>query len=212
MNDDLKGIERRPIQYFYSDGLIEIAIGVIFLLLGGIIFGQSVLPENSPVGHILTILFVLILISSGFLVGRILRFLKNRLTYPRTGYVEYKKKAPNPRRKRAAAIVGAVVGAALSGLVAAAPSVRLWLPALNGLLLGLAVYLFWRRAGVSRFLILAGASALVGIGIALAGVADIKGIGLYYVLFGAAVIISGLVTFAGYWRRSRTAMEPPDER
>jgi MFS family permease len=212
MNENLEKIERRTIQYFFNDGLTEIALGLFFLLFGAYFFGQTVLPKDSALAQVLDVSLVLIIVAAGFLLGRFIGFLKNRLTYPRTGYVAYKKKPASPSRKRIAAIIAAVIAVALSALTAAAPSFRLWLPALNGFLLGFVVFLFWRRTGVFRFLVLAGVSALVGIGVALAGVADIMGVSLYYALFGAAILISGLLAFAGYWRRSRTEPEPPDGR
>jgi len=212
MNEDLKTIERRPMRYFFNDGLTEIPTGLFFLLFGAYFFGQTVLPKDSALAHVLDVSFVLIIVFAGFLVGRVIGFLKNRITYPRTGYVAYKKKPASPRRRRIAAIVAAVIAASLSVLMAAAPSVKLWLPALNGLFLGFAVHLFWRRTGLPRMLILAAASVAIGAAVTLAGVADIKGISLYYALFGAAVTISGLLTFAGYWRRKRTGGEPHDER
>jgi hypothetical protein len=79
-----------------------------------------------------------------------------------------------------------------------------WLPALNGLLGALACYLFGRRAEITRFYILAAASAIIGLAVALAGIGDIRGVSLYYAAFGGAVIVSGLAALNFYLRRSRT--------
>ncbi|MBE3129882.1 MAG: hypothetical protein IMZ54_04080 [Acidobacteria bacterium] len=207
---DIEKIEKRTVQYFYNDGLSEIAIGLIFLVLGGYIFGQTIVPEGSPLNAVYSVLFVLVIASSGFLVNRILRFLKRRITYPRTGYLAYKKREPSPKRRLAAGIVGGVI-AALFTLLAIAPSVKALLPALNGLLLAFAFFLFANKIGLVRFYILAAASAVIGIAATAAGVGDTKGISLYYGLFGAAVIISGLATLVAYLRKSaRADRENPD--
>jgi len=201
---DIEKIEKRTVQSFYDDGLFEIALGFIFLVFGGYIFGQTIVPEGSPLNAVFSVLFVLVIVSSGFLVNRILRFLKRRITYPRTGYVAYKKRELSPKHRLAAGIVGGVI-AALFTLLAIAPSVKALLPALNGLLGAFAVLLFANKVGLIRFYILSAASAVIGIAVTAAGVGDSKGISLYWGLFGAALIVSGLATLVAYLRKSPRA-------
>ena len=201
---DIEKIEKRTVQSFYDDGLFEIALGFIFLVFGGYIFGQTIVPEGSPLNAVFSVLFVLVIVSSGFLVNRIVRFLKRRITYPRTGYVAYKKREPSPKRRLAAGIVGGVI-AALFTLLAIAPSVKALLPALNGLLVAFAVLLFANKVGLIRFYILSAASAVIGIAVTAAGIGDSKGISLYWGLFGAGLIVSGLATLVVYLRKSPRA-------
>lgn len=202
---DIEKIERRTVQSFYDDGLTEIAVGLIFLLLGGYIFGQAAVPEGSPWNAALSVLFVLVIISSGFFVNRFVRFFKRRITYPRTGYVAYKKKAHGPKRRWAAAIAGGIIALVLSALFALAPSAKALLPALNGLLLAVAVLLFANKVGLIRFYILSAASAVIGFAVTAAGVGGTKGVSLDDGLFGAALVISGLATLVAYLRKSPRA-------
>ena len=201
---DIEKIEKRTVQSFYDDGLFEIALGFICLVFGGYIFGQTIVPEGSPLNAVFSVLFVLVIVYSGFLVNRIVRFLKRRITYPRTGYVAYKKREPSPKRRLAAGIVGGVI-AALFTLLAIAPSVKALLPALNGLLVAFAVLLFANKVGLIRFYILSAASAVIGIAVTAAGIGDSKGISLYWGLFGAGLIVSGLATLVVYLRKSPRA-------
>jgi MFS family permease len=208
---DIEKIEKRTIQSFYSDGLSEVAVGLIFLILGGYIFGQAAVPKGSPWNAALSILFVLVIASSGFLVSRFVRFFKHRITYPRTGYVAFKKKDPNPKRRTATMIVGGIIGASLAALYGLSPSVKAIFPALNGLLLAVAVLFFANKVGLVRFYVLAAVSAVIGLAVTAAGVGDIKGVSLYYGLFGAAVTLSGLATLVDYLRKSpRAAGENTD--
>lgn len=208
---DIEKIEKRTVQSFYSDGLAEIAIGLIFLLLGGYFFAQAVVPEGSALGSALSVLFVLVIVSSGFLVSRILRFLKRRITYPRTGYVAFKKKEPSPKRRVATMIIGGIIGGSLAALYGLSPSLKTLFPALNGILFAIAVLFIANKIGLIRFYILAAVSALIGFAVTAAGVGDVKGVSLYYGLFGAAVIISGLASLAIYLRKSaRVERENPD--
>jgi MFS family permease len=202
---DIEKIEKRTVQSFYDDGLPEISLGLIFLLLGGYFFAQAAAPEGSALGSALTVLFFLVIVSAGFLVSRILRFLKRRITYPRTGYVAFKKKEPSSKRRAATMVVGGIIGAAIAALYGISPSFKTLFPAVNGLLLAVAVLLFAGKVGLVRFYILSAASAVIGFAVTASGIGDIKGISLYYGLFGAALILSGLVALVAYLRKSPRA-------
>jgi hypothetical protein len=202
---DIEKIEKRTVQSFYSDGLAEISLGIIFLLLGGYFFAQAVAPEGSALNSALSLLSVLVIVSASFLVSRILRFLKHRITYPRTGYVAFKKKAASPKRRATTMIIAGIIGAGMAALYGISPSFNALFPALNGLLIAVAVLLIAHKAGLARFYILAAASAFIGIAVSAAGVSDMKGISLTFGLFGAAVTISGLATLIIYLRKSPRA-------
>ena len=205
--NEIRDLERRTRRYFYDDGFVEIAVGLLFVLLGGYFLAGVALPADSPVKTWLDASLVLVIAAGMFLVGRLVRFLKQRITYPRTGYVEYKKKDTRPGRSLGAALSGGVIAAALAAFFTVSPSGMAWLPAINGVLLAVACHLFARRSEVGRFHILAAASAIIGLGVALAGFGDIQGVSLYYAGFGAAVLLSGLAAFGLYLRRSRTEAE-----
>jgi len=208
---DIEKIEKRTVRSFYEDGLFEIALGAVFLLLGGYFFAQMTAPAGSALEGVLSILFVFVIGSSAFLASRLLRFFKRRITYPRTGYVAFKKKEPSSRRRVATAVVAGVIGASLAALYSLSPSVKVLLPALNGLLLAIAVLFFANKIGLVRFFVLAALSAAIGFAVTAAGIGDIKGVSLYYGLFGAAAFLSGLVTLVVYLRRSpRPAAEGPE--
>ena len=208
---DIEKIEKRTVQSFYEDGLSEIALGAILLLLGGYFFAEAVVPEGSALRSELSLLFVLVIVSAGFLVNRILRVLKRRITYPRTGYVAFKKKEPSPKRRAATMIVAGIISASLAALYGLSPSLRALFPAVNGLLFAVAVLLFANKVGLVRFYVLAAASAVIGLAVTAAGIGDIKGIGFFYMLYGAALIVSGLATLVVYLRKSpRADRENPD--
>jgi len=208
---DIEKIEKRTVQSFYEDGLFEIALGAVFLLLGGYFFAQMSAPKGSALEGALSILFVIVIGSSAFLASRILRFFKRRITYPRTGYVAFKKKEPSVRRRVATAVVAGIIGASLAALYSLSPSVKVLLPAVNGLLLAIAVLLFANKVGLIRYYILAAVSAVIGFAVTAAGIGDIKGVSLYYGLFGAAAVLSGLAALVVYLRRSpRPAAAGPE--
>ncbi len=210
MNDDLKAIERRTVRSFYDDGLFEIALGAILLLLGGYFFGEIALPKTSLVRSFLSSAFVLVILFAGLLINKILRFLKNRITYPRAGYVSFRKER-NPKRRWIAGIYGALIGASFPFLMSFVPSFRDMLPAVNGLLFGVVFLLLANKSGMSRYYVLSFVSVAIGIALAAAGIGDIRGISLYYALFGAAMTLSGLAALIVFLRKNKRAAETVDE-
>jgi hypothetical protein len=212
MINSQKEIERRTKQYFYNDGLTEIAVGIVLLMLGVYFFGSVALPANSLVRTWLDAAFILVIFAGIFIVRRLVRFLKFRITYPRTGYVSYKKKSGGRRRGAVAGVSGGIVAAALSVLLAVSPSMKAWMPALNGFGLSLAVFLLARRTEIARYYVLAAASAVIGLAVALKGIGDLEGVSLYYAVFGAAVITSGLVALILYLRSTKTENGESDGR
>src|SRR5512143_3097578 len=199
---DIKKIEKRTIQSFYQDGLTEIALGLIFLIFGGYFVAHNAAPAGSALEDWLTVGFILIVVSAGFVVNRVLRLLKRRLTYPRAGYVSFKKKEPSPRRRAATAIVAMIISAALASLYGLSPSFRALYPAVNGLLFAVAALFIANKVGLVRFFVLAAASAVIGVSLAAAGAGGFQGLALFYLLFGAAALVSGLAALIVFLRRN----------
>jgi len=212
---DIEKIEKRTVQSFYEDGLAEIALGLIVLLLGGYFFAKAIVPEGSSFRAALDLLFFLA-IALMLLANPIVRFFKRRITYPRTGYVTFKKKELSPKRRVATAVVAAIISASLAALYSLSPSFKALYPAVNGLLFGVAALFFANKVGLMRFYVLAAASAVIGVAVTAAGIGDFKGISLYYAFFGGALIISGLAALIVFLRRlprpAADASEGPDAR
>jgi hypothetical protein len=210
MNDDFKAIERRTVRSFYDDGLFEIALGAIFLLLGLYFFGEIALPKTSFVRSFLGAAFFLVILIGGLLLNKIMRFLKARITYPRAGYVSFRKER-NPRRRLMAGLYGALVGASTPFLMHFVPHFEDMLPALMGFLCGLVFLLLAAKSGVPRYYVLAGVSAVAGVALAAAGIGDMRGVSLFYALLGAAMTLSGLAALIVFLRRNKRAAEATDE-
>ena len=79
----------RTIQYRFEDGIIELVMGMMFLLMG-IYFYLTATMENSQLAEVLTASFVLLFIGGWYLMQYLIRSLKERITFSRTGYVAYR--------------------------------------------------------------------------------------------------------------------------
>lgn len=201
MNNNLDQTIKRTRQYWYVDGLAEIAFGCLCLLLGLYFFAKVTVPSQSTIGFILDIGFVLLVVGYAFLASRVVRAVKMRLTYPRTGYVSYPRSSA--KRRRTTFIIGAIIGAVLGVTFATAPASSSWIPAINGLLVGGAWLFIANRIGLYRFYAMALISSLLGMGLSIAGLGDISGLAIYYLLIGMIMLAFGGFTLYTYLRDTR---------
>lgn len=226
--DELDRAMRRTYRYWYEDGLAEIAAGGSFLV-GGLILSLIYLiaahPPESPlavlalVGVIIFALLGTTLISKLF--SRIVTAVKNRITYPRTGYVAYHpapvKQGGLVRRLALASVAFVlcmVFSAALSAAVVALrpPDWVFSMAMVQGVVIGIALFGLGWRLRVVRFQLMAGVSVLAGIAIALSippSEADVNarsGV-IYFAIMGIILIASGLITLVRYLRRTEPAEE-----
>lgn len=105
---DLKEIERRPKQYWNADGLPDLLFGFVWILWG---IG-FLLPELLPAGKWRSYygwVSLAFLVVSGYVANWAIKKLKQRLTFPRTGYVEWRK--PGIGARVAVMILAAAVAA-----------------------------------------------------------------------------------------------------
>ncbi len=200
MNTDVDRLMRKTRQYWYEDGLAELLIGVFFLAVGLLLLADWTTPASAPWKWIYAPSFMLAAII-GLLVGRrAITWLKERITYPRTGYVTYHR-PPQAARRRRAVIAGAI-GAAVSLALVAILMYRQEFGRVAPLLLGLGVALLLLRfasyTGLPRFYVLSALSLAAGIGLAWLSQDMSLTIGLYYGLLGMALAISGAYTLSCY--------------
>jgi hypothetical protein len=207
MSNNLDKNIQRTRQYWYVDGLAEIAFGGLCLFLGLYFFAKATLSSGSPIGLFLDIGFVLLVVGYGVLAGRILKAVKMRLTYPRTGYVSYPRS--KGKRRRTTFIIGIIIGALLGLTFVTAPASSNWIPAINGLLLGGAWLFVANKIGLPRFYALALLSALLGVGISIAGLGDMLGLAVYYLATSLIMLVFGGFTLYIYLRDTQPPQNTP---
>ena len=89
MKNDVSDVERRVKRYWFTDGIVEIVGGGLSFLFGTYFIAQEMLAEGSAWHTVLGGAFVLLLVSGYFITRSLVNNLKTRITYPRTGYVDY---------------------------------------------------------------------------------------------------------------------------
>jgi len=209
MTNDLKEPQLRARQYFYVDGSFEFGFGLLSLLLAGYFYAET--HVHGWLSAIVDVSLVLVMIGGGFLVNLLTRKLKERVTYPRTGYVSYRQEK-HPKRVRRAMIsivIGGLVAALATVLVAAPhrPNLAV-MPIFSGILFGLVLAIVAWRTAIPRFYLLALLSAAVGIALSFSGLEDYPGLVTYYVATAVILLLTGACVLRSYLRKNPV---PPQE-
>ena len=199
MEDRMMDIERRIKRYWYSDGIAEISVGGMFILLGLYFAVQGYFGEDSTVSVILQVGMVLVMLAGFFVTQWLVNTLKARLTYPRTGYVEYRVKDNDAKQRR-------YVVMAVAAMIAIASMVLInYIRDLDSMVLGtgfligvIFVVLRGKSSGVTRFYFLGGFSLLIGIVLSFDNLSQAYNLGLFYGLLGVALLVSGGLVLRRY--------------
>lgn len=199
MQNDFSDVERRVRRYWYTDGIGELIGGGMFILMGVYFALQQLLGQNSTLGGILQAGLILVLIGGMYVSRRLINALKTRVTYPRTGYVEYQVDERNMKRRRIGVAVLAFVISALTMVI-----VRLFesfdsIVLVTGVAVGLMlVFLRAKSAGLARFYVLGAVSVLLGLLLSVSKLPNGYSLGLFYGLMGMCFMLSGGLTLHRY--------------
>lgn len=159
---DLPELERRSVKYWNEDGLPELVMGLLWTLWGSAWLVGSALP-GGPVRNAYWMFTPVLLALSGVAAVSVTKKLKARVTFPRTGYVQWKE--PTRPQRLLTAAVAIVVAAAITATVAkaragglesvAAPSV--------GVILGLGFVVASLTQRAPHLLVLGGVALALGL-------------------------------------------------
>lgn len=206
--DPLTHFRRRATQYQLIDGTYELFFGGICVLWALFFYLQDRLSPLLSEGLLKTMLwttgFILLSFGGSFLFNRAIQAIKARLTYPRTGYVEFKS-LPRTKRwtRRIAQMVAAAALAALLGVFFAShPASVSWMPLASGALFALAMLIVAWRSRLWRYNLAALLSAIFGLGISLMKLNEWTGLALFYGSTGVLLLLMGGSVLASYLRHN----------
>lgn len=196
MNTVIENAPRRAVRYWYDDGLVEIGVGLLFLLLAALFAVEGLAPAGSLPAWFSALGLPVLLLGGMIVLGLSLRAVKERLTYPRTGYVAYPRK--HPARKWLAGVIGGVVSLLLVLFLAARPDWMVALPALQGAAFAVVLLLLGYRSGVPRLAVQGLLAIVAGLIVSLAGVGTSIGTALVFGSIGLASLTSGAFVLGRY--------------
>ena len=194
--DNVANLLDRPQQYYNVDGVGELGIGFMCLCFALIMWLQIDSPPTAIWHSVFPVIVFVVLMSRVIKYGS--EAIKKRITYPRTGFVEYRKNDRAPL---------------IAGLVAAAVVVALrwhWQPPAPGALFGIAFsalygYRFaqamrwkWAVAGVMAF----GSLVIAFLPVDRTGGPIMGTFVRYFTLYGAVLLVSGAISLWLYLRHT----------
>ena len=200
MKDNVSDVEQRVKRYWYVDGFGELVGGGGMCLILALYFSaQQYLGDDSLISGLLQASLVLVLLGGMFLVRRLISAAKLRVTYPRTGYVEYRTSEKN---RLVTGILSGVVGMVMA--MTFIFIVRQFnqidaMVAVSGVVMGviLLVKQVWTTK-VKRFYILSMAALTFGAALSVSGFPRGYNLGLFYALMSLSFVISGGLTLKKY--------------
>jgi hypothetical protein len=195
MNDPLREAEGRLQRYWNVDGLHEIAIAVLLALTALWTWASDLSELPRAWKGAFSSTFPLVLCGGIFIEGRVIKAIRRRLTYPRAGFVEFRK--PSRTKQVQAALIGMFVAAAIAASAFARLDLSRWALALIGIGMGWMMWQIGTRSNLPRFRMLAAVIATLGVAIAAANWRFELGIVAFFGMAAAALLVSGGVTL---WR------------
>jgi len=197
MEENINKIIRQTRRYWYEDGFAEIAIGLLFSFLGIGLYLQKMAANHF--GWLMVVIFGLMIFtfSSSLIVKWIVTLLKQRITYPRTGYVEYIPQQDNGGRWL---VIAFSLGLAILTLII--PDTFGGMGSIVGLLMGMIMAYLAYRSGMPRFMIASVLAIAVGILTTYLSLDDIIGTAIVFSAVGISLLVSGLLTLITYLRET----------
>jgi hypothetical protein len=174
MDEQISSAIKRARSYWFVDGFTEMLAGVLLILVGGVVWLRSLAPQASFPVQFASITVDVTLVKIIGLSGAVLVvwWLKNRFTYPRTGFVR-EKRVTAAQMFAFIGKTGLAVLLPVLAVVAAfvfVPAVRasiftlpLWLPPVFGVFWAVLALLAGQWMGLSRFRLLGAWMLLAGL-------------------------------------------------
>ena len=202
MTENLEQIKKQTFRYYYEDGLVEMSTGTLFTVIGLNTWLISILPSGTPLSIAAWILLPLLTIGGIIGVQRVMKRLKERLVYPRTGYIDYSTK-PNPYR-------WFVIGGALLVAIAALVLPYQWLTrqsAGGGIIMFIVLASIGAQVGLRRLIAIGGLSLVSGISLAFLPGSEHAGFSLMFAITGVGLLITGGLALREYLGRNPQSLE-----
>ena len=212
MNDPVKKQKQRSLQYWYIDGLSEMSIASVFLLIALNFLIVYNLPDTLLTAILAGVGQPLIIILGVILARKVIGNVKERVTYPRTGYIKYHTRKGKKRW------IHLFFTMLLSAFFAIAASLAMnYLDDIQtiifiGLLMAFAMLIIANRIRLMRFYLIALGVFILSILLAWFLPGNIYTFPIFFGGLGLFWLVSGIFTFIKYLHSTRASdMEEQEE-
>jgi hypothetical protein len=205
MANALEEATRRTQRYWYVDGLVEIGAGLVILLLALFYLLIRDLFELTLGGVAVGIGQPAVVILGIWLARKGIQRLKERLTYPRTGYVAYPRPGGKHRLIRMIALSIIVFFMAAGFVLLIRGLDQNWFPAITGAEFCVIILYLGMRFALPRFYLQAFISLLAGLLTSYLHLSGFVAWAFFFALIGLGWTASGGVTLWAYLRHTHPA-------
>ncbi len=205
--DRINNLTQSTQRYWYEDGFPDIGYGAYIAAIGLVFLGQALTPPGSPLWLVWSVAGPLVLIGGGLVVNRVVRTLKERVTWPRTGYVSYERARGLSKVFRLLAL--AVVSAGVSAAIVVVQKNWLNLPAILGLVYAAVFTFLGLRFALKRYVVLALVALSLGLALGTTTMSIEQSGAIYHVAVGTGWILAGWLTWRRYNRVAPAAEQNP---
>jgi len=199
MSENLINIEdvmRNTRRYWFIDGLSEITGGVLIILIAFSYRLIYLLDDSASRTMLLLIGQPALILLSAYFSRKFIIKLKERFTYPRTGFVKFHAAKPNKRVKRILLVILIAGGVSIFISFMASMIPDRYLPVISSIFIGAYSWVLGYLNGVRRFYIIAilivifgGLISWINLGGGLPYIYLLTGIGVIWVLSGGWTLV-----------------------
>jgi hypothetical protein len=220
--DPVAHSQLRALQYQHVDGGFELTFGGAFLLMAVCFYVITrIAASNSFLSNNLLPFTPLVVFVGGvYLMDTLVQRLRMRVTYPRTGYIDYQKPRPLKRSTRLIIWIGIPVLTVILLVLLflnrsqfhteGQDDMSILMPSFSGLLFsGLWMIAGWKTS-LPRFYLIAAVSLLLSAGLFLNGVGGNTGMALLLGAMGVVLCVSGGLTLRHYLLKNPFPQETAD--
>ncbi len=132
MRDQIEDTIRHTRRYWNIDGLAELGLGLLCLIMAAYFTLQSFLEPGTLLSQLLNLFLILLVMGGGLASNRLITYFKKKITYPRTGYVKYRSSARY--RRILLGLAAVIIAAALVIVLSFTDMKSFWMPLLTALI------------------------------------------------------------------------------
>jgi len=198
IQDPLQHAVDRSQRYWASDGIPEIVMGGFWLMWGSLVLLPTLFPKRAP-ARLMQVMLIVAISAAGLLMKRLIHRWKERVTFPRTGYIELRQ--PSQRLRYGIPFLAFVIAVVFAVLVRFGDRpVREWVPLGLGLLLAISMLQASWKMRTVRLAVFSGVVAAVGIALTVLRVEEERSTALMLLTAGLACVADGLLVLRSYKR------------
>lgn len=198
---------RNTRRYWFVDGIVEISGGALITFIALSYFLTSLISNVVLKSILLGLGQPLVIILGAFVIRKIVAWLKDNITYPRTGYLYFNNPPENRRVQRIIKVifVSVIVSLVVAFFMKLLPMQLM--PVISMVIFSIfTIYLGYQNA-VTRFYFVALVLIALGVIISVVNLDDVMRFVIIYAALGLTWMISGAIALINYLRKTTPLKE-----